>query len=179
METMTAPAATTPNGARPGVVFAHRWVWVDYPAPDPDDDADADDEAWQPNPDYQGFRALILKNPNGQEEIDERQAFVALAKRDITEDEYLEGIAWRVREWNALSGDDDGNVVPIPAPGEHPGNWPAWRAIPSDLCAWLVQEVRGANRPKSRTTPSSRRAGTTAAPTPLRPRDTPPEPETE
>lgn len=178
---LDVPAYTAPNGARPGVVFAHRWVWVDYPEPDPE--ADEDEGGWRPSPDYRGFRVQVLANPMGGEELDERQARIALLngirgkEPAITEDEYLQRVAWRVRAWNALSADDDGNVVPIPAPGEAPDNWRAFRAIPSDLMAWVCETVRTIHLPKSRTTTNLRPVGTTDAPAP--PRDRPPAPETE
>lgn len=176
MDLLTAPAATAPNGYHEGVIFAHRYEWVELPWPDDlgeGEERDPDDVRVK----YAGFAARILKNPMGGEEVAERQAWIDLLNRAITEDAYLESIAWRVKAWNALSGDEDGNVVPIPAPGEMPGNWQAFRAIPSDLCAWLVNEVRTANHPKSRTTPNSPPAGTTDGPP--QPREGPPAPETE
>jgi hypothetical protein len=208
--TLTAPAATAPNGQQPGVVFAHRYAWVEYPWIDPDDEGlvDPDDRAFLPNPDYKGFRVQVLTNPTGAEEIAERQArmatlagaradrapddasatekirafveFVAAQERkDELEGRYLQAIAYRVRAWNALSADEEGNVVPIPAPGEAPDNWQAFRAIPSDLLAWVCETVRTIHLPKPMPIRSSSPAGTTAAPTPLRTREGPPEPESE
>jgi hypothetical protein len=151
METLT-----TPNGVATGYTYRPSYVWVDYPTeppepikqPETDEEDGAPKEPIYPYPydaAYQGFRFELLENPiYGQLRLERK----ALMK---PEEEYFQVIAKRVRRWNALAAGDDGEVVPIPAPGEtdDPQAWEAFLAIEYELLRWVLHVVRTGHHPKS------------------------------
>lgn len=137
---------------------APHYVWVEWERPEDEPDG----------PDYSGFRAKVLKNPNASEVRAEAQAFLDWLnpqKKEKGPDDYYPVIAYRVPEWEFERVGETGAVKRVPAPGEQPGNWRAFLLLPPDLAGWLLRQVRTAHLPKA-TTPSSTPAGSTEQPSP-------------
>lgn len=122
------------------------------------------------------FRAKILVNPTGADIRAEQEAWNALKENRITEDDYLEVIAERVREWNFEVEDRAGNIVPIAAPGspeaiDNPERINAFLELEPEDLGWLLIMVRYAHLPKAITRRPEQRSTTDSS--------TPPENQTE
>lgn len=123
-----------------------QYTWAEWEQP----------EGQVDGPDYSGFRAKILKNPNASEVRAEAQAFldwINPQKKGSGPDDYYPVIAYRVIAWEFERMDDDGEIVAVPAPGEQPNNWQAFLLMPPDLAGWLIRQVRTAHLPKATTQP--------------------------
>jgi hypothetical protein len=161
--------------------YRRRYEWVKFP--------EGDD--W--NPDYAGFRAKVLVNPSGSELHEETRLFHAsdgvkqdegLTAEQLTaatraaQDEYFQYVADRVPEWEYEAETVNGEILPVPAPGEHEGNWQAFYLLEWPLCIWLRNMIHYAHLPKVRAMlageVSVNGAGSTdstpTTPTPLRPK---------
>lgn len=170
----------SPNGVAHGMVYRRRYKRVEYPAsPEAHEEAGYRPETWCE--DFVGFWAKCLRNPRGEEERDllvTRLDFLkaSIPPRDdegivtgvvdqdrleLTREEFLKELAWRIPEWGYAEEDDDGNVKAVPAPGEHPDNWRAFLILPTALMAWLIEEGLRAHLPDPKASPSP---STSAAP---------------
>lgn len=122
-----------------------RFEWIAWEKP----------EGWADgDPDYSGFRARILANPTAGDVNHESELFGQIARnmRDQSlVDAYAEALAERVPEWEYAEEDENGDVVPVPAPGEGAGNWQAFYLLDPGLFWWLIGQIRGAHLPKATT----------------------------
>lgn len=144
-------------------VYRPRFVWVDYPT------EAGEDDVLIPDPDYAGFRVRVLANPMGAQVRDEQKQWAAWQAGEISEADYLASITHRISEWNLSQEDDDGNVIPVPCPGDADENLGAWYLLGPTVMYWLVGQIRTMHFPKARAaTPSTRSesAGTTDTPIP-------------
>lgn len=158
--------ATVPRGD--GFTYQPIWTWLAYPdvqpmlewTTDEGEPKSEPDQRW--NPSFRGFRALVLANPLGGQTRRESEAWRAYNTGGMSEPEYLETIAERVKDWEYRIILDDGSRVDVPAPGSGGdlGTWERFYDLPAALIAWLVQEVRTVHFPK-RPTRVGATAGTT------------------
>lgn len=116
-----------------------RYIWVEWEKP----------EDWQEgDPDYTGFRARILANPTAGDVHGELEMRRSVLKQEITGDDYLQFLAPRVVEWDYRLEDVNGEIVDVPAPGENPDNWQAFRLLELSLHVWLCDQIRNVHVPK-------------------------------
>lgn len=153
---------TLPKGD--GFTYQAIWTWIAYPAAQPEverrteeGDVEYEPAAWW-TPNFKGFRALVLSNPLGGQTRRESEAWRAYNRGELSEPEYLESIADRVKAWDYRIISDDGERIDVPAPAAD--SWQRFYDLPAALMAWLVQEVRTVHFPK-RPTRAGANAGTT------------------
>jgi hypothetical protein len=147
------------------MVYRRRFKRIEYPASREEWEAGGyRPEAW--DEDFAGtFWVKVLANPNGAEERMELKLRVEFLSNstDDTREAYRRELAWRVPEWNYATENDDGEIVPVAAPGASPDNWNAFELLPSMVASWLTSEIQNAHRPKA-TTPTSGQPGTPDSP---------------
>lgn len=170
-------AGLSPNGTATGYVHRRRLERIAYPeSPEAFAEEGFDPAIWCP--DAVGFTARIVASINGLEERQEREireAYLA-APTDDTRRDYYKELAWRVPEWNFSTEGSDGEVVLVPAPGEHGDNWQAFDLLPFWVLTWLAARVRTIHlpkRPKLEAPPTPSTTGT-STPTATSPDPTPP-----
>ncbi len=167
------PLGGSPNGVAHGMVYRRRYKRVEYAAsPEQHEEMGYRPESWREE--YVGFWANCLCNPRGEEErillqtrldflkasippMDDEGTVIGAVDQDrleLARDEFLKELAWRIPEWGYAEEDDDGAIVAIPAPGEHPDNWRAFHVLPVALMTWLIDEAREAHLPDPKAWPS-------------------------
>jgi hypothetical protein len=163
----------SPNGVATGMVYRRRYKRVEYAtSPEQHEEMGYKPETWQA--DAVGFFALCLRNPRGEEERDLLQArltflragipprddegtvtgFVDQDRLEMAREEFLKELAWRIPEWGYAEEDDTGNVIAVPAPGEHPDNWKVFTLLSTALMTWLIEEACSAHLPDPKVSPS-------------------------
>lgn len=138
-------------------VYRRRFAWVRYP------EAGADDAPANHQPEYVGFAAEILVNPQGGEVNDEAQRWDDVTKGRAVLGDYLAAMAERVKAWEYSAETMDGAIAPVPPPAVAGGE--AFLTLPHDLMYWLIVRIKRAHLPKA-VTPSSTSAGPTDGDTP-------------
>lgn len=153
-----------PEARGEGLTYQRIWSWIAYPDVQPDvtikseeGETRTEPAVWW-SPSFRGFRALILSNPTGGQVRRESETFRAYSRGQLTEPEYLETIAERVKAWEYRIIEDDGTKVDVPAPGAD--SWERFYDLPAGLLSWLVGEIRTVHFPKA-TTRAGGHAGTT------------------
>jgi hypothetical protein len=110
METIVHPNGTHPQAFLTGLP---RYRWESFQS------ADAEEMEM-----YGGFAVKVRVNPSH----DELRAEAA-ALGEGGQDAFFARAAPRIIAWNAMAAGEDGEPVPIPAPGEYPDNPDQWRAV--------------------------------------------------
>ena len=117
------------------MLYERRHETVTYP----------DGDGWVPE--FAGFTARILANPNGGELRHETKLYEASNGTDLeAQDAYWQYVAPRVVDWSYQYRDDAGDVVTPPPPAER---WESFLDLPLGIAIWLRQCIHLAHVPKA------------------------------